>query len=232
MRPRRTIELVSFDADQTLFDFERTRREALDALSAHLAAEHGLHLSPDALQAQRDRVASDPVGKGLPLLEQRHMALETLLSNASDKPNAVAAAMDVFKAVRFGRMHLLPGAKTVLRQLSSGYRLAMVTNGNSDPEHTALAGLFDHVLMAERLPYKKPDPAIFEHLFALANVTDPSRVAHVGDSLRLDVAPANAVGAISIWLNASGAQNQSDLVPTAEIRQLTELPEALDALPG
>ena len=55
----------------------------------------------------------------------------------------------------------------------------------------------------------------------------PTELVHVGDSLEADVAGANGVGAISVWLNRLGAQNDTGIVADHEGRSLTELVDLL-----
>jgi len=51
----------------------------------------------------------------------------------------------------------------------------------------------------------------------------PRELMHVGDSIRADVAGANGVGAVSVWLNRDGRENNAGIAPDIEIRSLTEL---------
>ena len=74
--PSAPIELISFDADQTLFDFDKTLKEALAALSAHLAERHGFAATVDQLQATRNRVAAQHKAGAIPLLTIRRRALQ------------------------------------------------------------------------------------------------------------------------------------------------------------
>jgi 2-haloacid dehalogenase/putative hydrolase of the HAD superfamily len=77
----------------------------------------------------------------------------------------------------------------------------------SDADHAVLSaaiahhGLaFDAVVCSERVGGYKPNPAMFRHgLDALG--LEPHEVMHVGDSLRADVAGANAAGIRSVWVN-------------------------------
>jgi FMN phosphatase YigB (HAD superfamily) len=50
---------------------------------------------------------------------------------------------------------------------------------------------------------------------------------HVGDSLRSDVEGANAVGALSVWLNRNRGPKTQSIVADFEIDTLSELPGLL-----
>jgi putative hydrolase of the HAD superfamily len=54
---------------------------------------------------------------------------------------------------------------------------------------------------------------------------------HVGDSVASDVAGANAIGAVSVWLNRDVRQNDLGITPDYEIQSLAELPDIVQNHP-
>ncbi|HOS95070.1 MAG TPA: hypothetical protein PLQ54_17275 [Armatimonadota bacterium] len=61
-------------------------------------------------------------------------------------------------------------------------------------------------------------------------VDDPMRAeAMVGNSPESDVAGAQAVGRVAVWLNREGLPRERGPEPDAEIRSLKELPRLLEA---
>ena len=85
---------------------------------------------------------------------------------------------------------LNPGAEEVLRELSTAYRLGMITNGYSNSQRGRLraAGLldvFDPLLISEEVGVQKPDERIFE--MALTHLgLGPEALLYVGDSISHD----------------------------------------------
>jgi len=221
------IKTISFDADQTLFDFQRTLAEALHAVSAFLSDGFGLQISATVLRATRDEIYEQSRGRAIDMLAIRRMSFHRLLEEHPDCDMIVEQAMQVFESVRFGAVYWYPNTREILRQLKSSYQLVLITNGNSDPERAGLEGVFDHILLGEKFSFKKPDPRIFHEMFKLANVQNPATVCHVGDSLAHDVKGANGVGAVSVWFNAEGQYNKSDIVPDHTISTMSELTELL-----
>ncbi len=57
-----------------------------------------------------------------------------------------------------------------------------------------VAGLFDHWSFSDSVGAYKPARVIFDHAAAGLGVTDPARIAHVGDLRRTDVAGARQSG--------------------------------------
>lgn len=61
-----------------------------------------------------------------------------------------------------------------------------------------LLGYFDWFSFSDEVGYYKPAPEIFRHALAGLGGPAPSRVAHVGDIRRTDIAGAKAMGMIAI----------------------------------
>lgn len=106
---------------------------------------------------------------------------------------------------------MIPGASQLVRELKRrGYPLAIVSNGplGSIPNVLgahALYDLFDAHAISQGLGVDKPDPRIFYHaLDDLGIARDQvGRTVMVGNDLAADVAGANGVGMISVWLSWS-----------------------------
>jgi putative hydrolase of the HAD superfamily len=106
---------------------------------------------------------------------------------------------------------LIPGTAQMLHELKQrGYRLAIVSNGpvGSIPnvlEHYGLLDLFEVCAISQGLGVDKPDPRIF--CYTLDHLSIPTkhagRVMMVGNDLAADMAGANNVGMISVWLTWS-----------------------------
>jgi HAD superfamily hydrolase (TIGR01549 family) len=104
---------------------------------------------------------------------------------------------------------LIPGVVELLHELKrQGYRLGLVSNGpvGSIPNVLGADGLyelFDVLAVSQGLGVDKPDARIFQ--YALEHLGIPQseyeRTIMVGNDLAADVAGANAVGMISVWLD-------------------------------
>ncbi len=218
---------ITFDLDETLFDFRRTLDEALHATSQYLERVGHLRVSPAQLQKTRDALAETPAGRAAKLLELRKWSLAKILRDHPEKQRLVTGAMEVFEATRFGQVYLYPDAQDVLETLARQYRLAAVTNGNTDPETSALSGLFETTVFAEACGFAKPDPRIFGVLMHRLTITDPASVLHVGDALINDVHCGAEAGVATVWLNPNNSPNTTHIAPTYEIRTLRELPQVV-----
>ena len=129
-----------------------------------------------------------------------HAAEEAGVDTAHAHPIAEAydAALD-HSAVSFR-----DGAAEALESaIATGRRVGLVTNGARETQSTKLDALgitdsFETHVFADPDLGLKPDPYPFER--ALEGLgADPSTTTYVGDSLRADVAGANALGMETVW---------------------------------
>ena len=86
---------------------------------------------------------------------------------------------------------------------------------------------FDHVVTSEETRSYKPDAIIFERALEKTGV-DPSRVAHVGDSLHSDILGASKLGITTIWINREDRIHDiGEARPDHTIHSLAEIPDLL-----
>jgi 2-haloacid dehalogenase len=122
----------------------------------------------------------------------------------------------------------VPGALAELR--SRGFKLVPLSN--TDPEFLAASverigvPVDGQVTAADAGSYK-PAPGHWERFFERYGA-DRNRHAHVAQSLFHDIAPAERLGLKAVWINRLG--ETSDLPRSAELRDLSRLPEVLEEL--
>jgi HAD superfamily hydrolase (TIGR01549 family) len=136
------------------------------------------------------------------------------------------------------RAELIPGAaEAVVRLHEAGYRLGLVADGPMATFQNVLGayGLlsrFSVQAISEVVGVEKPHPAMFETALDALGIQpeEYGRVVMIGNNLERDIAGANALGMISVWLSWSSRRSkvpQNDLeVPDYEIT----LPEHFPAL--
>ena len=230
----RAIRVISFDGDDTLWDFQRSMRRALADVVTRLRQAHPNHaqsLTVDELVRIRDAVAASPEHAGLSLEEVRLRAFGvTLGSIGVPDANLSKALFDFYMQRRFRHLELYADVLPTIEALSDHYILGLVSNGNTHPGKCGLSGRFTFVMLGPEHGVLKPDPRIFEVAMRQAGCA-PGEMLHVGDSLHSDVGGARAAGVPSVWLNRNGAPNDTGGYPDAEIASLVELPALLGAPP-
>jgi putative hydrolase of the HAD superfamily len=150
-----------------------------------------------------------------------------LADNGVDDGDLAASLATRFAEQR-ERLHVpFPEAEQVLQAFCGGPRLGLLTNGFPAQQRAKLSGAgltayFDAIVVSGELGFGKPDPRAFEvALRQLGVAAEPTWM--IGDSLVRDIAGAKAVGMKTVWINRTGEPPDDNLVPDAEIRDLTEL---------
>lgn len=217
---------ILFDADGTLFDYDRAEADAL----ASAFSEVGLPYLPDHLVTYR-RIN----GEHWLALERGETTPERIkLARFEDLFGAIGVAGDPadFSRRYLARLarccELIEGAAAIIARLARRRRLAVITNGLSEVQRPRIAAspLQPHlaaIIISEEVGAAKPAPEIFEA--ALAGLGGPPRseVLMVGDSLSSDIAGGNGVGIDTCWFNPSGAANPGQVEPTHTISRLEHL---------
>ncbi len=227
-----SVAAISLDGDGTLWDFETSMRAALRR-SAEGLNDAGLRhaggpIEADWLAAVREQVAAEPRLRGATMAAIRLAAFEAAIGRCDPgRIDLAASVCDRYMADRLTELRLYPEVAEALAGLRGRYRLAVVTNGNTDPARVGLGETFAEVLFASDIGMQKPDPRIFE-LAAERLGVEAGACVHVGDHPHEDVDAARRAGMRSIWLNRdAGAWPGSLAPPEAEIADLASLAEAL-----
>jgi len=229
------IKAISFDGDDTLWDFEQWMLAAIAGTLDELCRLGGLDRPPasvDETRAIRDRIARErgPVSPDNRLDDIRRASWVEVASLA-DLANLGEALTDFYFRSRQEGGGMLPEAEVVVNELRRTYKVGVLTNGNSTPARHGSDLELDFLVMAEQYGVEKPCRRIYEITAEQAGC-EVGELMHIGDSLDTDVAGANAAGATSVWLNRSGAPNDGDVVPAHEVRSLTEVPMLVGRLNG
>lgn len=108
-----------------------------------------------------------------------------------------------------------------------------VSNADTIPLEVAIQRhdlRFDHVVSSEQARSYKPDAVIFERALEKTGA-QPSRVAHIGDSLHSDILGAAKLGITTIWINREDRIHDiGNTRPDHTIHSLAEIPDLLERL--
>ena len=213
-------EVVLFDADHTLFDFDRAEREAL----RQTLEEAGLPADgeTEARYLSINRALWNRLDRGEVrrewLVVERFAALLRALGRTGD-----AAALNRAYLDHLGEgSYLLPGAQALCRALAPRCTLAIVTNGVARAqrrrfEASPLNGLIPWLFISEELGASKPDPAFFAPVLRTLGNPDPRRVLMVGDNLLADIQGGIQAGLDTAWYNPGRLPGDPAIVPTWEV---------------
>ena len=236
----KTLQLVLFDLDDTLFDHQHSRRRGLLALQH---AHPPLAQVPlEALVAEHERqitLSYDHVLDGILLIQvDRRERFRRLFRQCGMEISAAEAEDAVHRYRREYESHrrVVPGVLPLLEYLSNlrpRVCLGVVTNGLRAVQQEKLAacqleGLLDFLLTSEEAGVKKPDPRLFHLALERGNARAQTAVV-IGDSWELDVLGAHQAGISSLWLNR-GQDACPDATLTRELCAFEPLEDTLKAL--
>lgn len=219
-------DILLFDLDDTLFDFQMAEKHALDKVFA------AYHLLQDA---ELYRTTYKEISRGIwreleegtiTLSELRVERFKRLFNAHAVMADAEAFSHDYLRFLGEG-VFLTEGAEELCKSLSH-LRLGIITNGFKEVQiprvtHSPLCQTFEQIIISEETGYQKPQKEIFDYVFSKMNITDKSKVLMIGDSLTSDVQGGNRYGIDTCWFNPGKKNNTTGIEPTYEIEKLTDL---------
>ena len=214
------FDFVLFDADNTLFDFDRAEHEALKGV----LAAHGYPTDPATLEvylaANRDLWARFDRGEVTQayLVVERFAAFVRAMGGQDDPAQFNRDYLDRLAQGAF----LLPGAEELCRALAPRCTLAIVTNGvalaqRARFEASPLRDVVPWLFISEEVGASKPDPAFFAPVLRALGEPDRARVLMVGDNLLTDIRGGINAGLDTAWFNPNHLPGGPDVRPTWEV---------------
>lgn len=221
-----TYRWVLFDADHTLFDFDRASEEALAAV----LARHGETWAP-GMYPEYKRINTECWNE----YEQGRMSRDTLVYERFRRYfeyrklnlDPVSTQQEYLEQLG-ARPYPMPGAHEILDFLTQRVGLGYITNGMSKVQRPRLdligwTSRFDVIVIAGEIGASKPHPDYFRHVHQEIGTPDHSEVLVVGDSLSADISGAAAFGYHTCWYNPAGDPCDLEQGPDYTIAHLDEL---------
>ena len=219
------VTAISFDVDNTLWDFDEVMRGALRAVLEKLSQidpEAARSLDIDRMVAIRNETQDRLRGRVSDLNAVREESMKQTLREAGRPDDELGSHLtQAYFRHRDASRALFPDVRPALERLAPSYLLGLLSNGNTGADALGIGGMVSfEVFSQDHGGIEKPDPRIFE--IAVEQAGCPAgEIAHVGDSLENDVVGASNAGFRPVWLNRTGAS--SDTSAEIEITSLGEL---------
>ena len=227
---KKRYQWILFDADNTLFDFNRAETQALvwtfDDLGLVYQADYG------DLYKKINSAIWVEFEQGLITSTQLRVERFARLIRAA----GIAADAQVFSRAYLPNLakgsQLLAGAEELVKKLHGAYRLGLVTNGLSDVQRPRLQAspigdCFEVVVISDEIGVQKPEAGFFEVAFERMGQPPRSAVLLVGDGLSADIQGGNGFGLDTCWYNPAGKPADPRFPATFEIRALADLASIL-----
>lgn len=224
-------DVILFDADETLFDFKKSEKEAFknSMIEFKFDYDENYHLE---IYKNINTAIWKEFEEGL--ITQEKLKIERfkrLSEKLKVKFDELAFAKAYMKHLSLGSF-LYDESEDVLNSLYGKHRLAIITNGLTDVQNgrikqSKVAHLFETITISEEVKVSKPNPKIFEITLNNLKHINKSKVLMVGDSLTSDIQGGINFGVDTCWYNPNKLLNSTSVKPTYEISSLFQLGEIL-----
>jgi putative hydrolase of the HAD superfamily len=225
----RTIDLIAFDGDDTLWHNERSFQHGRERFG-RLLADAGVSISDRELDAAVNRVEVGNLeyyGYGVSsfVLSLIEVAIE--LTDGRVTGRQLHGLIELAKHMLTEEIELLPGVREAVATLAATYPLMLVTKGDLLHQTSKLdrSGLREYFRNVEVVSEKTAD--VYARILSRHGI-EPVRFLMVGNSMRSDVLPVLEAGgwAAHVPAERSWAHEHAEL-PRRARRRYFELP-ALD----
>lgn len=228
---RKHYSWLCFDADDTLFDYNRA--EAIALKNAFLAVN--APFQEDYLDVYRE------INRKL-WRDLERQAITTAVLQVRRFELLLEALQLTYSADQIGLAYveqlglcseLKEGAYDVLHVLQRTSRIAIVTNGlqavqRSRLEKSPIRDFISELIISEEVGASKPKAAFFDAAFTRMGYPAKSEVLIIGDSLTSDMRGGADYGIDTCWYNPTGDPRPHDLRLTYEIAHLRELLDVVE----
>lgn len=217
---------IVFDADGTLFDYDRAEVTALRRAFSEIGLELDARLHESFIRInarlweafEHGEVSSERL---------RVQRFEELAAELQLDIDPIAFSKDYLHLLGL-QTHLLPGAYSSVESLAAEYGLALATNGIASVQRarfdaSVIRPFFHTIVISDEIGVAKPDPRYFEVLVTSLGNPPRSQVLMVGDGLSSDMKGGVDFGIDTCWFNRARVENNTGIKPSFEIHELRQL---------
>ena len=223
-------DLILFDVDGTLLNFDLTEKRALEKTCEEL----GYKCTEQMLEAyhQINIECWKDLEKGL--IDKDKLGF-IRFNKFFNQFNMVGNPTEFNKKyrTRLGEgAYLLENAIEICELLYGKVDLGIASNGGKDIQYNRLRKVdlekyFKYIFISEEVGYNKPDKNYFEYIFKKTSIKNPERILIVGDSLSADIQGGNISGLKTCWYNPKDLEDDKNIKKDFVIKDLLELREII-----
>lgn len=192
------IDLIAFDADDTLWHNEILYVQAKIALSELLADYTGPAEVEDVLE-QLEAVNLEDYGYGIKSFTLSMVEAAIRVSREKITPGNIRAVMEIGRVMHRAQVELFEHSLDTLATLQKNYPLMLLTKGEPHEQQRKIrrSGLQGYFRFVEVVGEKAEENyrSLLEHY-----QVKPSRFVMVGNSMRSDIQPVLEIGGTAIYI--------------------------------
>ena len=222
---------ILFDADGTLYDFDKAAVEALKSSFKKYNLEWSINTF--SIYEDVNKKIWNDFEKGLITTKEIKTERFKRFFDIIEVSNidSLQFSKDYLEFLSQNN-YLLDGARDIVKWSSEKYELAIVTNGLASVQNprfksSELRKYFKHIIISEEIGFAKPKKEIFDYSFNLLDNPSKESVIIIGDNLTSDIKGGEDYGIDTCWFNPAKKTSNSGINPTYEISNLNELKKIL-----
>lgn len=233
---------IFFDLDNTLWDFKKNSRFAMEATFRLLKMDRlgiGFDLFFEVYSENNTALWTAYRKKEIKKNELTSQRFQLTFDALKIEGVCASEMNDVYLSEMPKQKFLIEGAIEVLEYLKAKrYKLSIITNGFKDVQHkklhsSGLAPYFEKVFISEEIMCPKPGHRIFEHAIKSTNARK-MRSLMIGDDWDVDVMGALQFGIDAVYFSLGTVDNRINSKPREDTRKgacaIHELRELLTLL--
>lgn len=224
-------KFLIFDADHTLFDFDKAEENAINKIMV----DFGLMVNPSLIFDYKkiNHLLWKKYENNEIIQDEIKFERFKLFFNKVGCTGDYKLAAERYLVYLSEGSELLDGALDLIIKLKKDYKLGLLTNGISSVQHprlkkSALNGMFDATVISGDVGISKPDPMIFQMLCNKADFYKKREMLMVGDSLSSDMRGGINFRIDTCWFNPLKNINLTTVKPTYEITNLEDIYQILN----
>jgi len=216
------IKAVVFDLDNTLVDFMRMKRNAVEA-AVKAMIDAGLDFPYEVIKVKIDEVYNE---KGIEYQSVFDQVLTHFLGKIDHK--ILAAGIVAYRTAREAELNTYPKViPTFIKLIKMGLKLGVVSDAPSREAWLRLAyiglhHIFDAVVTFDESSERKPSPKPFNLVLKQLEV-HPSEALMVGDWAERDIVGAKSVGMKTVFAKYGDTFNTLKHEGDYEINDVSEI---------
>lgn len=223
-----------FDADNTLFDFDKAEKKAVQKLLSHYHRK----LNPELFKSYRkinDILWKKLEEKSISSAELKKKRFELFFTDndIQSDGNWSRISSEYLNFLAEGAI-LFRGSYGLCRKLyRKGFEILIVTNGLKEVQRKRLElsrikGFVSRIIVSDEVGFAKPDKRFFDLVLSGTHTKNPQDCLIIGDSLSADIQGGKEAGIDSCWFNPFKAENPGEVLPDYEIHRLKDLLPLVD----
>ena len=227
----RKYEMFLFDADGTLYDYDKAEEYALRTMFEKCGFSYSESVRAKYREINSEVWASYEKGE-LSVSDFPIIRFERLFGEVGVQYDASDFNSKYLDELGKGTF-LIDGAVEICKEIvSHGKLIYIVTNGllatqEARIKHSLIKNYITDTFVSSFVGFQKPEKEYFDYVFSHIPQISKDKILIIGDSLTADIAGGNMAGIDTCWYNESGIENGTGIEPTYEIKHLSEVQKFL-----